>query len=79
VAGTVEGKVLGLFGGADESIPPAAIETFDEALTAAGVEHRLKAYDGAPHSFFDRKADQFAGASDDAWRQILGFIRQPPS
>jgi carboxymethylenebutenolidase len=79
VAGQVEGKVLGLFGGADESIPPAAIQAFDEALTAAGVEHRLKAYEGAPHSFFDRKADEFAGASDDAWRQILGFIRQPPS
>jgi carboxymethylenebutenolidase len=79
VADQVEGKVLGLFGGADESIPPTAIQSFDEALTAAGVEHRLKAYEGAPHSFFDRKADEFAGASDDAWRQILGFIRQPPS
>jgi carboxymethylenebutenolidase len=79
VAAEMEGKILGLFGGTDESIPPAAIETFDDALAKAGVEHRLKAYDGAPHSFFDRKADQFAGASDDAWRQILGFIREPPS
>jgi carboxymethylenebutenolidase len=79
VAGQMDGKILGLFGGADESIPPAAREAFDDALTQAGVEHRLKAYEGAPHSFFDRKADQFAGASDDAWRQILGFIRQPPS
>jgi carboxymethylenebutenolidase len=79
VAGAMEGSILGLFGGADESIPPAAIAAFDEALTRAGVEHRLKAYDGAPHSFFDRKADQYAAASDDAWRQVLGFIRQPPS
>jgi carboxymethylenebutenolidase len=73
------GRILGLFGGADESIPPAAIAAFDEALTTAGVEHRLKAYDGAPHSFFDRKADQFATASDDAWREILGFVRQTPA
>jgi carboxymethylenebutenolidase len=79
VAGEMEGKVLGLFGGTDESIPPAAIEAFDEALTRAGIDHNLKSYEGAPHSFFDRKSDQFAGASDDAWRQILGFIRQPPS
>jgi carboxymethylenebutenolidase len=79
LAGEMEGKVLGLFGGADESIPPAAIAAFEEALTKAGVEHTLKAYEGAPHSFFDRKADQFAAASDDAWRQVLGFIRQPPS
>ena len=79
VVDAIEGKVLGLFGGADESIPPTAIAAFDEALTSAGVEHTLKTYEGAPHSFFDRKADQFAAASDDAWRQILGFIRQPPS
>jgi carboxymethylenebutenolidase len=79
LADTMEGKVLGLFGGADESIPPAAVAGFDEALTKAGVEHTLKTYEGAPHSFFDRKADQFARASDDAWQQVLGFIRQPTS
>jgi carboxymethylenebutenolidase len=79
VVDAIEGRILGLFGGADESIPPAAISAFDDALTGAGVEHTLKVYDGAPHSFFDRKADQFAAASDDAWQQILGFIGQPPS
>ena len=31
---------------------------FDAALTAAGVDHRLVTYPGAPHSFFDRKADR---------------------
>jgi carboxymethylenebutenolidase len=75
----MEGRVLGLFGGADESIPPAAIGAFDEALTRAGVEHNLKVYDGAPHSFFDRKADQFADDSADAWRRVLGFIRESPA
>jgi carboxymethylenebutenolidase len=79
VVDSMEGRVLGLFGGADESIPPAAISAFDEALTGAGVVHTLKSYEDAPHSFFDRKADQFAAASDDAWRQVLGFIRQKPS
>src|SRR5262245_15436272 len=59
----MEGKVLGLFGGTDESIPPAATQAFDDALTRAGVEHALITYDGAPHSFFDRKADQFAASS----------------
>ena len=72
----MEGRVLGLFGGADESIPPTAIQAFDEALTRAGVEHILTSYPGAPHSFFDRKADQFAGDSADAWRQVLGFVRE---
>lgn len=75
VAGKIASPVLGLFGGADESIPPAAIGAFDDALTVAGMDHRLKAYPDAPHSFFDRKADQFADAAADAWQEILGFIR----
>jgi len=71
----MEGAVLGLFGGADTGIPPDAIATFDAALTDAGVEHRLVSYDGAPHSFFDRKATEFADASTAAWDEVLGFIR----
>jgi carboxymethylenebutenolidase len=79
VADRMEGTVLGLFGGADQSIPPEAIAQFDEALSRAGIPHRLKSYDGAPHSFFDRKADEFAAASADAWEQIQDFVRSPPS
>jgi carboxymethylenebutenolidase len=75
VAGRMRGSVLGLFGGADPSIPPDAIDALDEALTAAGVDHRLVTYPGAPHSFFDRKAADFAEASAAAWEEILGFIR----
>ena len=47
---------------------------FDEALTAAGIEHEIVTYDGAPHSFFDRKQEQFRAASDDAWARTLAFI-----
>ena len=75
VAAQIASPILGLFGGADDSIPPAAIAAFDEALTAAGVDDRLKTYPGAPHSFFDRKAAEFADASADAWQEILGFVR----
>ena len=32
-------------------------------------------YDGAPHSFFDRKYEEFAAASEDAWQRVLGFIK----
>jgi carboxymethylenebutenolidase len=31
-------------------------------------------YDGAPHSFFDRKHQEFQEASEDAWARILRFI-----
>jgi carboxymethylenebutenolidase len=66
--------VLGLFGGADPSIPPEAIAEFDEALTAAGVEHRFVTFDGAPHSFFDRKFTEFAEQNAAAWQEVLAFV-----
>jgi carboxymethylenebutenolidase len=82
VVGAMRGSVLGLFGGADPGIPADSIESFDAALTAAGVDHRLITYPGAPHSFFDRKAADYAEASADAWAQTLAFIRErtiPPA
>jgi carboxymethylenebutenolidase len=71
--------VLALYGGADAAIPPEARAAFDAALVAAGVDHRSVAYEGAPHSFFDRKATDFADASADAWRQILAFMDVGPA
>jgi carboxymethylenebutenolidase len=71
----IEAPILGLMGGADESITADDVAEFDAALTAAGVEHELVTYDGAPHSFFDRKQEQFAEASEDAWRRTLEFIQ----
>ena len=38
------------------------------------VEHELVVYDGAPHSFFDRKQEDFAEASADAWSRVLAFV-----
>jgi carboxymethylenebutenolidase len=68
--------VLGLFGGADQGIPQAAIDDFGRALSAAGVENELIAYPGAPHSFFDRKAAEFEEASSDSWRRVLEFVER---
>jgi carboxymethylenebutenolidase len=66
--------VLALFGGADQGIPEADRAVFAENLQRAGVPHRIHVYDGAPHSFFDRKQDEFAEASADAWRRTLTFL-----
>lgn len=66
--------VLALYGGEDRGIPAEAREEFDRALDAAGVEHHSVVYDGAPHSFFDRRATEFAEASADAWQQVLTFM-----
>ena len=66
--------MLGLFGGADPAIPADQVEQFESALSAAGVEHEIHVYPGAPHSFFDRQQEEFAAESEDAWRRILGFL-----
>jgi carboxymethylenebutenolidase len=65
---------LGLFGGADQGIPPEQVEALDRRLDAAGVEHEIISYPGAPHSFFDRRYEEFAEASADAWARVRGFI-----
>jgi carboxymethylenebutenolidase len=70
-----DSPVLGLFGGADTATSADQVAAFDAGLSAAGVEHRVVTYPGAPHSFFDRKADEFADASAKAWQEILDFIR----
>jgi carboxymethylenebutenolidase len=75
VADTFEAPVLALFGGADEGINANVRGTFETALTAAGVDHRIVVYPNAPHSFFDRKADEFSTTSAKAWDEVLAFIR----
>jgi carboxymethylenebutenolidase len=67
---------LGLFGGADQAIPVEMVERFDEEIDASGQPHEIVIYPGAPHSFFDRRQDEFAEASEDAWRRVLEFLRR---
>jgi carboxymethylenebutenolidase len=76
VAERMRGSVLGLYGGADAGIPAETVSAFEGALTAAGIDHRLVTYPGAPHSFFDRKAADYAKASAAAWEETLQFIRE---
>jgi carboxymethylenebutenolidase len=70
-----ESPVLAIFGGADQGIGTDAVAAFEAALVAGGVEHRVVTYPGAPHSFFDRKATEFADASAAAWAETLAFVR----
>jgi len=73
-ASQMEAPVLALQAGADQNITADQNETFERALSEAGVEHELVVYEGAPHSFFDRKQEEFAAASDDAWQRTLDFV-----
>ena len=70
----IDAPLLGLFGGADQGIPQEDVIRLDEALDRASKEHEIVVYPEAPHSFFDRKAGEFAAASADAWSRVQGFI-----
>jgi carboxymethylenebutenolidase len=66
--------ILALQAGADANITAEDNAAFEQALESAGVEHEVVTYDGAPHSFFDRKQEEFAAASEDAWARVLEFL-----
>src|SRR5215213_117034 len=72
---TLPGPVLGIFGGADQSIPVEGVKAFDAALTEAGVPHEITIYDGQPHAFVqDAQGIKAGGAQGKAWTQMLAFL-----
>ncbi len=73
-AARMEAPILALQAGADQKISAEDNAAFDEALTEAEVAHEVVTYEGAPHSFFDRKQEDFQEASTDAWTRVLAFI-----
>lgn len=75
-ASEMQAPLLALQAGADQNITAEDNAGFDAALTAAGVEHEIVTYAGAPHSFFDRKHEEFADASEDAWNRVLAFLER---
>jgi carboxymethylenebutenolidase len=70
----LEAPILALQGGADQAISHEDNIEFEHALREAGKEYELIEYEGAPHSFFDRKQKEFQAASDDAWNRVLAFV-----
>jgi carboxymethylenebutenolidase len=75
-AAELRGPILGLLGGSDPAIPVEDVDAFEAALDLAGVENELVVYPGAPHSFFDRKQEEFAHESEDAWNRVLAFLER---
>jgi carboxymethylenebutenolidase len=72
---TLPGPVLGIFGGADQSIPVEQVNAFEAALTEAGVPHEITVYENQPHAFVeDAEGIQSGGAQGEAWDQMLAFL-----
>ena len=69
------GPVLGIFGGADQSIPVDEVNAFEAALVEAGIPHEITIYEGQPHAFVqDAEEIQIGGAQGEAWNQMLAFL-----
>jgi carboxymethylenebutenolidase len=75
-ADAMRAPILALMGGADEAIPEHDVREFERALDEAGVANEVVVYPGAPHSFFDRKFEEHAEASADAWNRVLAFVER---
>jgi carboxymethylenebutenolidase len=75
-ASELRGPILALMGGADKAIGPDVVEEFERALSEHDIAHEIVTYEGAPHSFFDRKQEEFAEAAEDAWRRVLEFVKR---
>jgi carboxymethylenebutenolidase len=75
ILATLPGPVLGIFGGADQSIPLADVNAFEQGLKAAGIPHQISIYDGQPHAFV-RGAEEInaGGAQGQAWAEMLAFL-----
>ena len=71
----LRGPVLGIFGGADTSIPLAEVQALEANLASAGVTKQFSVYDGQPHAFVTSiEAIRQGGPQQEAWNELLGFL-----
>ena len=80
VVGQLKAPVLGLYGGADQGIPPDQVEKLRAALQSgdkAAKQSQLQVYEGAPHGFnADYRPSYRKEAADDGWKRMLGWFKQ---
>ena len=68
--------MLGIFGGADTSIPLENVKAFESALKQAGVESTVTIYPNQPHAFVKNAAGiEAGGAQGAAWSEMLRFFQ----
>jgi carboxymethylenebutenolidase len=69
--------VLGLYGGADEHIPVAAVEELRVSLKAAGKPSEIVIYPNTPHGFnADYRPTYRPRQAKDAWKRMLAWLRE---
>jgi carboxymethylenebutenolidase len=72
----IHGKLVGIFGDKDKSIPPAEVDAFEQALEQAHVPHDIYRYD-ADHAFANPSNPHYDEASaGNAWGHVLAFLEE---
>lgn len=73
----LSGPLLGIFGGADQSIPLEEVEALRQGLDQAGIPNEITIYDGQPHAFVGGMDEiEQGGAAQEAWLQLLAFLQR---
>jgi carboxymethylenebutenolidase len=79
LVGSINGPVLGLYGGADTGIPQASIDKMKAALatgSAAAKKSEFVVYDGAPHAFHaDYRPSYRKEAAEDGFKRALEWFK----
>ena len=79
LVGSINGPVLGLYGGADTGIPQASVDKMKAALatgSAAAKKSEFVVYDGAPHAFHaDYRPSYRKEAAEDGFKRALAWFK----
>jgi carboxymethylenebutenolidase len=79
VVGSINGPVLGLYGGADTGIPVASVDKMKAALatgSAAAKKSEFVVYDGAPHAFHaDYRPSYRKEPAEDGFKRALDWFK----
>ncbi len=77
IAAGLEVPVLGLYGGADQGIPPDTVQRMRAALASGRSGSQIAVYPDAPHGFHaDYRPSYRKDAAEDGWKQMLAWFRQ---
>jgi carboxymethylenebutenolidase len=79
LVGSINGPVLGLYGGADTGIPVASVDKMKAALatgSAAAKKSEFVVYDGAPHAFHaDYRPSYRKEPAEDGFKRAVDWFK----
>jgi carboxymethylenebutenolidase len=76
IAASLEVPVLGLYGGADQGIPPQSVEQMRAALESGASGSQIVVYEEAPHGFnADYRPSYRKDAATDGWKRMLAWFK----